>query len=325
MSWITNDWRLKLLALGLSVLMLGAVAFSQNPPTIRTLSVGISYSTGPGIVVIDPPLRTNVTFQGLADVIATVTPNNLFAVADAQHVLPGPDVKLNVAAHSTVLGVTVLTPAPIAVDIDTVATVEVPLTVKFVPATEWQVTKTVATCPGSNSPDPCKVHFTGPKSWTGGLTGQVVVPGTVNYSSRLWFNLPIGLATGSGPLDISRVTSPLWGLDYTSLNVDVEASTGITFTTVPLVDSPPSQGPPAGYQVVKIDISPNTVVITGDQAILGGIQYIRLPAVDLSSATSTISFQVNIPYRPGVTSVDNITKATITYVIARNPAVSPSP
>ena len=33
MSWVTESWRLKLLAIGLSVLMLGAVAFAQNPPT----------------------------------------------------------------------------------------------------------------------------------------------------------------------------------------------------------------------------------------------------------------------------------------------------
>ena len=32
LNLITEDWRLKLLAFGLAVLMLGAVAFSQNPP-----------------------------------------------------------------------------------------------------------------------------------------------------------------------------------------------------------------------------------------------------------------------------------------------------
>jgi len=47
MSWITEDWRLKLLALGLAVVMLGAVAFSQNPPTIKTLSVPLNYRLPP--------------------------------------------------------------------------------------------------------------------------------------------------------------------------------------------------------------------------------------------------------------------------------------
>ena len=44
---ITNEWRLKLLAFLLAVLMLGAVAFSQNPPTTRSLSVPLDYNYWP--------------------------------------------------------------------------------------------------------------------------------------------------------------------------------------------------------------------------------------------------------------------------------------
>ena len=47
MSWVTESWRLKLLAIGLSVLMLGAVAFAQNPPTFKTLTVSITYAPIP--------------------------------------------------------------------------------------------------------------------------------------------------------------------------------------------------------------------------------------------------------------------------------------
>ena len=51
MSWglITDDWRIKLLALGLAVLMLGAVAFSQNPPTTGNLTVGLLRNANDGI------------------------------------------------------------------------------------------------------------------------------------------------------------------------------------------------------------------------------------------------------------------------------------
>src|SRR4029077_3483575 len=86
MSWslITDDWRLKLTAVVLAVLMLGAVAFSQNPPTTKTLTVGLNYivpssSSTPScpynIVLINPPSKTNVTYSGLADVIANVNPS----------------------------------------------------------------------------------------------------------------------------------------------------------------------------------------------------------------------------------------------------------
>ncbi len=50
MNLITDDWRLKLLAVGLAVLMLGAVAFAQNPPTTKSFTVPIVqlHSVGPG-------------------------------------------------------------------------------------------------------------------------------------------------------------------------------------------------------------------------------------------------------------------------------------
>ncbi len=79
-SWvtlITNEWRLKLLAFVLAVLMLGAVAFSQNPPTTKSLSVPLGYTVRDGYILINPPSKTTVTFNGLADVIARLNPENL--------------------------------------------------------------------------------------------------------------------------------------------------------------------------------------------------------------------------------------------------------
>ena len=44
---ITDSWRLKLIAFGLAVLMLGVLAFSQNQPTTRSLTVGLNYTVPP--------------------------------------------------------------------------------------------------------------------------------------------------------------------------------------------------------------------------------------------------------------------------------------
>ena len=58
MNWglITDSWRLKLLAVGLAVLMLGAVAFSQNPPTTKSLTVSLNYTVPPNIIPKGKPL-----------------------------------------------------------------------------------------------------------------------------------------------------------------------------------------------------------------------------------------------------------------------------
>ena len=85
MNWVTESWRLKLLAVGLSVLMLGAVAFAQNPPTFKTLTVtSIAYTVPPNwpLIVINAPTKTTVRVTGLADTLQSMTPSSLNATVD---------------------------------------------------------------------------------------------------------------------------------------------------------------------------------------------------------------------------------------------------
>ena len=121
MNWVTDSWRLKLLALGLSVLMLGAVAFSENPPTSRLLTVSIVYegTVPPNLVLINPPTKTNVTVAGLADIIATASASNVTAAFDLSKATAGPSVKVNLIVKSLIAGVEVKTSTvPIALHIE---------------------------------------------------------------------------------------------------------------------------------------------------------------------------------------------------------------
>ena len=316
MSWdlITNEWRLKLLALGLAVLMLGAVAFSQNPPTTRSQTVGLSYAVGPDIILINPPSKTTVTYGGLADIIINVTSSNLTATVDATHARPGAQVKLNVTARSTILGVNVQNPAPIAVDIDSRQLKDLPVQVVARADSGWSISKAVAT--------PATVHFDGPASWETNLVATTTFPGVVNFGTRDSPNQPILLRNSNGFLDLSSArTVPAASLDVNSTTIHIEATPGSTSSTVALVDAPPSQPPPAGYRVTGITINPNTVVITGDATILGRIQRITLPSVDLSTHSSDYTFLVAIPYPDGTSGT--VANARVTYTIARNPNATP--
>jgi YbbR domain-containing protein len=334
MSWglITEDWRLKLLALGLAVLMLGAVAFSQNPPTTGHLAVGLSYAVRPNIVLINPPNRVTVTYTGLADAIAQVNSSNLVASVDATQALPGSAVKLNVNAHTFLSGVTVQQPPPIAVNIDSLQAVQVPLNVVAPTAAGWSITRAVALCPTN----PCTtVNFTGPVSWENSLTATATFPQTIGQNTSGCTalactsdspNQPVVLKNSSGPLDLSlprNQTVPNSTLDTTVVNLHVEAVAGVTSSTVPLVIGPPAQPPPAGYEITGVSISPATVVVSGDPAVLGRMKTITLPSVDLSKNTSDATFQVAVPYPKGTTG--SVAIATVVYSISRNPQVSPSP
>jgi YbbR domain-containing protein len=329
LSLITNEWRLKLLALALAILMLGAVAFSQNRPTTKTLTVGLNYTVptgpnGPNIILLNPPGKTAVTYSGLADVISRVDPSNLIATVDATGARPGTAVKLNVTARSLLGGVQVQNPPPIAVNIDTFQYIDIPVQVVARPATGWRIDpkNTRATCPGAASANPCKVRYGGPVSWEAGLKAVATVPNAVSGSGD-FLNQPLQLQTPIGGVDLSSRTSPQTTTDVTSADVHVEAIAGTTSQSVALVDSQPSRPPPQGYRVTGVVITPLIVTITGDSTVLQRIDRIVLPAVDLSGSTQDVSFPVAIPYPNGVSG--SVANATVKYSISRNPNVSPSP
>ncbi|TMF49204.1 MAG: hypothetical protein E6I21_12055 [Chloroflexi bacterium] len=320
---ITDSWRLKLIAFGLAVLMLGVLAFSQNQPTTRSLAVGLNYTVPPNIILIDPPAKTTVTYSGLADVISHVNESNLIASVDATRALPGSAVKLNVTAKPLIQDVQVLTPAPIAVRVDTLQKVEVSVQVNARAAPGWSIdpSKTLATCPKEQGANPCKLHFTGPVSWENNLRAVTSAPGQV-VGTNNYLNQGVQLLNASGPLDLSVRTVPTPTIDVASVDIHVEAFAGTTSASVPLVDSQPSHPPPQGYRVTGIAITPLLVTISGDPAVLLRVRNIVLPAMDLGNRTSDATFQVQIPYPNGVTG--DAQTATVKYSISANPNVSPS-
>ena len=325
MNLITDDWRLKLLAVGLALLMLGAVAFSQNPPTTKSFTVPISYQVGPDLVLINPPTTTTVTVRGLADLISTTKPESIVAVVDATKANPGPGVQLNVVAKSLVNGVTpVQNPPPFAVNIDRLSVSTLTVQVVDHAAADWEVTKAEALCPTPPA-TPCVVHFSGPASWEVNLKAVAVFPNPISNSSYDVLTWPVTLQQGNTTLDPARFlqTVPLSHLDTSNVSLHIEARTGTTSRSVALVDTPPVHPPPAGFHVTGVVIAPVTVVLTGPADKLALVQNLPLPPVDLSSSTTNATFSVQIPFPAGMSG--SVAVAKITYLISANPVVSPSP
>jgi hypothetical protein len=312
---ITDDWRLKLLAVGLAVLMLGAVAFSQNPPQSKTFTVSLSYTVGPDLVIINAPTKTSVTVTGLADLIGTMTPDRIQAVVDATKVSPGPDVRLNVVAHSLVTNVTAQNPPPFTANIDRLSVDT--LTVQPIDhaAAGWEVTKSEALCPSS----PCVVHFSGPASWEVNMKAVSIYSSPIDNSTYDVPTWPVTLQQGSTTLDPAKfsLNQPLSGLDVSTVSLHIEARTGTTSRSVALVDSAPIHPPPAGYHVTGVVIAPVTVVLTGPADKLALVQNLALPPVDLSSSTANATFTVQIPFPTGMSG--SVAVAKITYLISANP------
>jgi YbbR domain-containing protein len=73
-----------------------------------------------------------------------------------------------------------------------------------------------------------------------------------------------------------------------------------------------------------VTTNPQTIQITGPPDVLAGVKSITLPAVDLSPYTSDHTFRLPIASPdPSVQLSTDV--AQVTYSIARNPAITPSP
>lgn len=322
MSWITDDWRLKLLAAGLAVLMLGAVAFSQNPPTSIPLKVGIIYTVPPGLILINPPKQTTVTVQGLADLVSAANSVNTVATADVSKAAStGPSVKVNLVGKSVINGLSVQA-TPISLNIDTRSVVQLAVVARTPrgAALGWQITKQEAQCAGP--PPPCTVTFDGPASWQENLKAYADYPVPVAGSPNDLPSVPVVWEQNGTPIDLTIYTVPKVGLNINTVTIHVEAKSGTTSRQVTLIDAPPSNLPPTCYRVTNIAIDPSSIVISGPSDAVPNITTITLPAVDLSQHTSDSTFRIAIPALPtGVTAT--AATARVTYSISKNPSCAP--
>jgi YbbR domain-containing protein len=317
-SWITTDWKLKLLALGLSVLMLGAVAFSQNPPTSRTMQVGINYPVPAGLILIDPPKTTSVTVIGPADLVSAANPFNTAATADLAKATPGTSVKVNLVGKSVISGIGIQT-TPIILNIDSRNVLQLGVSVRLLQGTVvgWGVTKSEAQCSGQSGP--CNVTFDGPASWQKNLKAYADYPLPLEGKSNDFQSARVVLEQNGTPLDLTTYTVPKAGLDITTVLIHIEATSNTTSRQVTLVDAQPVNPQPACYDITNVTVAPVTIVLSGPSDAVPNVTTLTLPGVDLSGHTSDFTFRVSItPLLPARVTASAAT-AQVTYSISRRP------
>jgi hypothetical protein len=127
-------------------------------------------------------------------------------------------------------------------------------------------------------------------------------------------------------IDMTKVvTIPAVSWDPVTVTAFVEAVyQGTDTKQVALVDALPSAPPPAGYHVTGFSISPQLILVTGSPDALANLTFITLSPVSLAGLTSDHTFTINIvPPDPSLQL--STKKATVTYQIRPDAAVSPSP
>lgn len=319
MSLITESWRLKLLAVTLAVLMLGAVAFTQV--NTKTIQVNMTYNNlPPNLVLVAPIVQISLTVSGPNDLL--LTPSSVTAAADLAKVKKGSAISVPIQVHTTDPRIVWQAPAPITVNVDNSASLPLDIQVRTPnQATGWVVTRAVTQC--GNTLDPCKVTFTGPTSLAAGLIAFVSVGDPIQAGTTDSLNQTVQFEQNGRPIDLSRLqTLPLTTWNPSTVTAHVEAKRGTSSTQVTLIDDTPTRRPPAGYRVTGIAVDPQSVLCTGPGDAIASLTSITLPAVDLGNSTSNASFNVKIPLPSGVTC--GVLAAKITYSISQNPNVQPT-
>jgi YbbR domain-containing protein len=321
-NWILGNWRMKLLAIALSIGLFAALAFSENPIQFATVDAKINYVNRPdNLVLLNQPVTTKVTISGLTADVKNAT---VRADVDLSKIKKGPAFTLTPTARVFGNNVSAQSVQPITFGVDDLNTVQLDIDVRTPNQQQgWSVTKAAAVC--GNAAQTCKVAFSGPASLEDGLHAFVSVDAAINVNSFDQLSSTVKFDQNGRVFDpAAQKTFPLIGWNPQTVTAHVEAKQGTYTKRVALVDAFPSAPPPSGYHVTGVTIDPPLIDITGPPDVLSGITRIVLPAVSLGANTSDHSFRVSIPSPDPSVSL-SASVANVTYSISKNPAVSPTP
>ena len=344
MQWIVANWRLKLLAIALAVGLLAAVAFSENPLTLRTVPAAVDYDNlAPGVVVINPVLRQNVNVSGFSNAVNGISaslPNGVRLRVDLKGLTTPVQHRTFYATPKTLpTGVTWTGDAvPITIDIDILpAPKSMPVEVRTPKVAPGFIVlhndplQTYAWC-HSNSKEPCQVVVTAPASVLEGLKAFVQVSDQVTGTAVESPSQAVQFEQNGRPLDLYKFsTFPSVGVDPSTVNVHITAQQTQVSRQV-AVHATVTGRPACGFQITSINYQPEPfVTITGPGDAVAKIDSINLPqAIDVSNATSGSRVQETVPTDSGVTANPGQVVVTVSIVkqidcSAPTPAPTPTP
>lgn len=315
LGWLVENWRLKLLAVTLALGLLGAVAFSQNPITLKSLPATIDYDNRPdGLVLVNPSLQTTVNVNGLAAAVNAVSdkvPNGVRFGVDLAKAKAG--LHQTFTARPKVLPTGVNwdgVPVQVTLDIDTQAgptPIDVEIRTPNV-APGWKVVSTpaatYAAC-GDGSAGKCQVRVTGPTTLVDGLKAYVQVESAITNDTTDSPSQPVRFEQNGHPIDLvkSFTTIPQIVINPTTVLAHVTAQRSQASRQVPVRVSVTGRQA-CGYVVGALNLSNGGfVTLVGPSDTLAKTDAVTLPnGIDISGATANVSSRQTVPTDPGVSA-----------------------
>ncbi len=310
MHWLVGNWQLKLVSVVLTLALLAAVAFTQNPPTTASVELHLAYNTPPSdLVLVNPRTTVQARVVGLSNSVAQFE-HEFASSAGARVDLTGMHAGNRQPATAVVTasadGVSVNpTSVGIHVNLETMETVRLPIGVRVTNLNSSAgisvvQSGTYATC-GSDTVM-CQVTVHAPTSLVTGLTAylEYVDPQPSQAGLERVPGLPVKFEQHGKPVDLTgtnpQVIPNLITVQPTEATARVQTQGGTLTTTYPVFAR--TTGTPAcGYQVESMSYSPQTVTVTGPTQSLASLQQIQLSSIDVSglSATETVTRSLDLP------------------------------
>jgi hypothetical protein len=296
-GWIVTNWRLKLLALLLTVGLLGGVAFSENPPTFDTVPVRVEYvNLPPDLVVRDPPLTIQVQVAGLRDAVQAYKASPAGVSIDLARAKAGANQVFTATPKVDVPGVTPRQGSiTLWLTIEPIMTRQLDIEVRT-PKTSPGITlipdKTFTTCGNSN--DRCQVTVVGAASVVSNLKAFVDYHVSISAANRQTSpNEPVQFEVGGRTVNLARDVHTLPALNWTPEVVTVQVATqgGTLAKTVGVL--PRVVGSQAcGYVISGIDVQPAAAVtVTGPIDTVARMNSVSLDSpVGIGGLSTTTSF-----------------------------------
>jgi len=306
LSRLFVNWRLKLLALVLTVGLLAAVSFSENPPVFETISVRVQYVHRPDdLVLISPPTSVDVPVAGLKDDVERYRQTAAGVTIDLSKARPGPSQTYWAAPRADVQGVTVRqTAIPVHFGIEPLVTRELGIEVRTPnksPGLSVVASKTYATC--GNPLDVCQVTVAGPGNVVNALKAYVNYDVSITSAdSRTSPDEPILFEEGGRPIDLRRDLRTIPAVAVTPLTVTVNVTTqgGVQAKMVP-VSLRVSGTQACGYQISSVEVQPALVSVSGPIDAVSKLTAVSMDPVSLTGLASSQSF-----VRPVSTGSDQV-------------------
>jgi len=315
-GFITRNIRLKALATGLALVTWVGVVYAGNPPESRTVSVHVPQDPAslPGKYTLaghvpDISLRVSGTREHVnafdtSSLAVTVN----YAVIKTTGVQDIPIRVVNNDADVSIDNV----PSALTVDVDLNDSVGLPVNIEVdaTPPTGYITT--------DQTVQPNSIVANGPHRQLSGLTAQVHV-NLANQKTNLEGQYDVLLTDRFG----RRVTNI--GVTPSRVLVTITVSSVSTSRASAVV--PKTTGTAvSGRYLGNISISPLTVVLTGPQEQLNGLDSVSTVPISLSGlGTGDHVFQLKVAVPAGVTSTPDTVMVTLTIVALPTPTPAPSP